>query len=94
MTAMPLPDHVFDDMPPEQLQALITKAVKTYAARVDAGTGTSVPPIDTEAVTATDVVVIVTDMIRAMDLNLIDLAMWYRRPTDAFDAVEERDRHD
>jgi hypothetical protein len=32
-------------------------------------------------VTATDVVVAVSEMIRAANLNLFDVAMWYRRPT-------------
>lgn len=68
------------------LRALITEAVKTYAARVEAGAAAA-PPVDAARVTATEVVVAVSDLIRAVDLNLFDVAMWFRRPLPALDGA-------
>lgn len=86
-------ERPIEEMAPEELQALLTRAVKVYAARAETQEGGRVPPIDAEALTATDVVVAVSDMIRAMDLNLFDLAMWFRRPLPEFDAAEAGGRH-
>ena len=38
-------------------------------------------PLDETLVTPTEVVVAASEMVRAANLNLFDLAMWYRRPT-------------
>lgn len=85
-------ERPIEDLAPDELQALLTRAVKAYAAQVETG-GARVAPIDAEALSATDVVVAVSDMIRAMDLNLFDLAMWFRRPLPDFDATEAGGRH-
>lgn len=61
------------------LQRVLSAAVRLYAARVEMEVGQA-PPIASETVSPTDVVVTVSDMIRAVDINLFDLAMWYRRP--------------
>lgn len=94
MPTTPLAHCGLDDLTPAELQALITEAIKTYAARVEAQSGAGVPPIDAQALTATDVVVTVSDMIRAMDLNLFDLAIWFRRPHRAFETPKPGGRHD
>jgi hypothetical protein len=52
--------------------------VRLYVARVEA-TGAYPPPVDMRDVMPTDIVVIASEMLRAADLNLFDLAMWYRR---------------
>ena len=60
------------------LQAVLTAAVKLYAARADL-TRSPPPPLDEHAVSPTDVVVVASEMIRVVDLNPFDLSMWYRR---------------
>jgi hypothetical protein len=61
----------------DELTRALTAAVRLYAAKIDAGEGFA--PVAGEKVTPTDVVVAVSEMLRAVDLNLFDLAMWYRR---------------
>jgi hypothetical protein len=61
------------------LQRVLTAAVKLYAAKSD-GAAEELPPVIPEAVTATDVVVTVSAMVRAAGLNLFDLSMWFNRP--------------
>ena len=57
----------------------MTAAVRLYAAKAE----TDQPPaqaITPSSVTPTDVVVTVTQLIRAVGLNLWDLSMWVQRP--------------
>jgi hypothetical protein len=61
----------------DELTRALTAAVRLYAAKIDAGDGFA--PVAGGSVTPTDVVVVVSEMLRAVDLNLFDLAMWYRR---------------
>ena len=61
----------------DELTRALTAAVRLYAAKTDAGE--CFAPVAAESVTPTDVVVVVSEMLRAVDLNLFDLAMWYRR---------------
>ena len=60
------------------LEHVMTAAVKLYAAKGDAD-GSFPPPVSADRITPTEVVLVVTEMMRAADLNLFDLAMWYRR---------------
>lgn len=57
-----------------------TAVVKAYAAQVERE-GVAPAPIDAHAVSATEVVVAASELIRAANLNLFDVAMWYRRPS-------------
>ncbi|HYF20927.1 MAG TPA: hypothetical protein VEA40_23885 [Ramlibacter sp.] len=59
-----------------------TAVVKAYAQQVEQA-GMAEPPVDAQALTATEVVVAASELIRAANLNLFDVAMWYRRPTGA-----------
>ena len=61
------------------LRRVLTAAVKIYAAKVEAA-DSELPPFEDNAVTATETVVAACAMIRAADLNLFDMAMWFRRP--------------
>lgn len=63
----------------DQLAAVMTAAVRLYAARGDA-LASFPPPLQREKVTATDVLVVTCEMIRVADVNLFDLSMWYSRP--------------
>jgi hypothetical protein len=60
------------------LERALTAAVKLYAAK--AGTeATPPPPVSADKITPTEIVVIVSELMRAANLNLFDLSMWYRR---------------
>jgi hypothetical protein len=60
------------------LEAVMTAAVKLYAARAELRQDLP-PPLSEREVTPTEVVVVASEMIRVVDLNPFDLSMWYRR---------------
>jgi hypothetical protein len=66
-------------IPDESLRRVLTAAVKAYAAKAEGKEG-ELAPFEENAVTATETVVATCAMIRAADLNLFDVAMWFRRP--------------
>ncbi|MGH6672488.1 MAG: hypothetical protein ACRECV_11030 [Xanthobacteraceae bacterium] len=61
------------------LQQVLTAAVKLYAAKVERR-GHDVTPFTPNAVTATESVIAACGMIRAADLNMFDVAIWFHRP--------------
>lgn len=65
-------------VPSGELEGVITAAMKLYTAKAEAE-GAFPPPVSAEKITPTEVVIVVSEMLRAADLNLFDLAMWYRR---------------
>jgi hypothetical protein len=69
------PDAISD----RALQQVLTAAVKIYAAKVERR-GRDVAPFTPGAVTATETVVTACGMIRAADLNMFDVAIWFHRP--------------
>jgi hypothetical protein len=69
------PDSITD----KALQQVLTAAVKLYAAKVEQR-GHDVAPFTPGAVTATETVVTACGMIRAADLNMFDVAIWFHRP--------------
>jgi hypothetical protein len=69
------PDAISD----KTLQQVMTAAVKIYAAKVERR-GHDVVPFPQHAVTATETVVMACAMIRAADLNMFDVAIWFHRP--------------
>ena len=69
------PDAISD----KTLQQVLTAAVKVYAAKVERR-GHDVPPFAQGAVTATETVVTACGLIRAADLNMFDVAIWFHRP--------------
>jgi hypothetical protein len=69
------PDAISD----KTLQRVLTAAVKIYAAKVERR-GHDVVPFPQHAVTATETVVTACGMIRAADLNMFDVAIWFHRP--------------
>ncbi len=66
------------EVPDEILQRVFTAAVKAYAARVE-DTGKEAAIVDTSKVTATEGVTVACALIRAIDLNMFDVTMWYNR---------------
>ncbi len=69
------PDAISD----HALQRILTAAVKIYAAKVERR-GHDVAPFAPGAVTATETVVAACGLIRAADLNMFDVAIWFHRP--------------
>jgi hypothetical protein len=69
------PDAISD----KTLQQVLSAAVKIYAAKVERR-GHDVMPFPQHAVTATETVVAACGMIRAADLNMFDVAIWFHRP--------------
>jgi hypothetical protein len=69
------PDAISD----RALQQVLTAAVKIYAAKVERR-GHDVAPFAPDSVTATETVVTACGMIRAADLNMFDVAIWFHRP--------------
>ncbi len=63
----------------EDLAQVMTLAVRLYAARAEARDQYPVP-LQAGEVTATDVAITASEMIRAVDINLFDLSMWHGRP--------------
>ena len=64
----------------ETVQRLLTAGARLYANKMELEDRWFGPFLAADSVTATDVVVNVCEMLRFADLNIFDLAMWYRRP--------------
>ena len=58
-----------------EIQAMLAKAVKPYAERAEEGDAPSAFPADAQ-VTATEVMVTVTAMLKAVNLQVFELGMW------------------
>jgi hypothetical protein len=68
------PDAISDAV----LQEVFAAALKVYAAKIEKRGGELAPYRDGD-VTATESVVAACALIRAADLNLFDVAMWFNR---------------
>jgi hypothetical protein len=67
-------DGKLDVLPAEALQALIAAACRLYTARREAGE--QFMPVAKNAVSATDVMVTASGLLRAADLAAFELGMW------------------
>ncbi len=68
-----------DAIPDQELQKVLAAAVKCYAAKAERR-GSGLEPFPEGVITATETVVAACAMIRAADLNIFDVAMWFHRP--------------
>lgn len=66
-------------IPEADLQRVLTACVKAYAAKVEKDC-LEFAPFDPSAVNATEAVVAACAMIRAVNLNMFDVALWFGRP--------------
>lgn len=66
----------------EAIQCLLAAGVRLYAAKVDHERRYFAPVPDDSGLTATDIAVATTELMRAVNLNLFDLSMWASRPRD------------
>ena len=80
-----LNDGTTDQISDETVQRLLTAGTRLFANKVEMEDRFFLPFTSPEATTATDVVVTVSDMLRAVNLNTFDLAMWFRRPRQGDD---------
>ncbi|MGB0573314.1 MAG: hypothetical protein ACPGQM_14855 [Alphaproteobacteria bacterium] len=71
------------DISDVSVQQLLTTATRLYARKTDEEGRSFSPLADGGILTATDVAVTVTALLRAADLNLFDLAMWSGRAQPA-----------
>jgi hypothetical protein len=67
-----------DTISEAELARVITLAVRLYAARAEA-TDSFPPPIEADKVTATAIVIMITEMMHAANLNMFDLNIWAGR---------------
>ena len=68
------PEQVSD----AELERVLTAAVRLYAAKTESDKPPA-QPVTPSNVTPTEIVVTVSDMIRAAGLNLWDVSMWFNR---------------
>ena len=69
-----LAEEAADQVPGEALQQLMTAAVRLYVARLEAQPNLS--PFIEENITATEVAVTVTKMLKAVEMEVFELGMW------------------
>jgi hypothetical protein len=62
------------------LQQLIVAGARLYARKLEEERRALSPLPSPDALTATEAAELVTEILRAVDLNLFDLAMWAGRP--------------
>jgi hypothetical protein len=65
-----------DAVPQQQLAAAFAALARLSAARAEHEPAL---PVARDALTATETVTVVSGLLRAADLNVFDLAMWFRR---------------
>ena len=73
-------DGETEDIPDETVQRLLTAGTRLFANKVEMEDRYFSPYTGPEDVTATDVVMTCSDMLRAVNLSTFDLAMWFQRP--------------
>jgi hypothetical protein len=67
-------DGKLDLVTTEALQKLIAAACRVYTARVEAGE--AITPVPKHSISATDVMVTASGLLRAADLAVFELGMW------------------
>jgi len=61
------------------LIAIMTAAVRLYARRSEQAEGALSPPIDVAALSTTEVLTAACEMIRAINVNMFDVQLWFSR---------------
>lgn len=78
----------------EAVAQLLTAAVRLYYMKADAEERTFAPIVreQTDPLTATEVLSTVSELLRALHLGPMELALWFRRrPDERFDDVKSDD---
>lgn len=66
------------DVADEDIAEALYAAARLFAAKSDKN-GKTAWPVTADALTATETVVLVTALLDAADVNIFDMAIWYRR---------------
>ena len=68
----------------EAVAQILTAAIRLYVAKADGEERTFAPiiPEETDPLTATEVLSAVSELLRALRLGPMELALWYRRRPD------------
>jgi hypothetical protein len=64
------------------VQQLLTAGTRLFARKIELERRYFPPLTGPDAATPTDAAVMMTEMLRAVDLNLFDLSMWAARPRE------------
>ena len=72
-------------VPDATVQLLITSGARLFARKIENEQRYFSPVRAPNAVTPTEAAILITELLRAVDLNLFDLSMWAGRPRDASD---------
>jgi hypothetical protein len=67
-------------IPDEAVQQLLTAGTRLFARKMEMERRYFSPLTGHDAVTATEGAMLMTELMRAVDLNLFDLSMWASRP--------------
>jgi hypothetical protein len=67
------------DIPDEAVQKLLTAATRLFAHKIENEQRYFLPLTSRDAATPTEAAVLITEMMRAVNLNLFDLSMWAGR---------------
>ncbi len=65
-------------IPSVQIEQVLTAAIKLYACKAEAEERFPAP-VSAAKVTPTEVLLVVCELLRTVNISLFDLAMWYRR---------------
>jgi hypothetical protein len=64
-----------DQIPDAPLRALIAHAIRLYAVKAESGMRTPLPP-GGDGVTVTDAMLLTTDLLHALNVQMFELSMW------------------
>ena len=75
-----LSEGVTERVPDAAVQQMLTAGIKLFARKMEMERRYFSPLTGHDAVTATEGAMLMTELMRAVDLNLFDLSMWASRP--------------
>lgn len=78
LTAQVTEERLGADISDDQIADVLYSAARLFSAKSDR-VGKIAWPIQSDALNATETVVLVTALLDAADINLFDMAIWYRR---------------
>jgi hypothetical protein len=76
------------DVPDAAVQQLLTAGTRLFARKVEQERRYFAPLVAPDGATPTDAAVMMTEMLRAVNLNIFDLSMWAGRPRDGHDDAD------
>jgi len=80
-----LADASTADVKDATVQQLLTAGTRLFARKIEQEQRYFSPLTARDAATATEAAIMVTELLRAVNLNLFDLSMWAGRPRDGAD---------